>query len=245
MWPPTGSTRAFVILWERHSSLSWLEAAQDVVFEDCPVIRSFPARPGRRVAPGWWWSSTTGRLVAYVSGVMRTRLMLLDRDPAVVALACRPVELVWREDGKVVGHAPQLMATGAGAGCGGCCKGSGLVLPACGAAGSGVGGQCAVAGGLPASPLRRRAVDAGSGGGLQQSAAGGHAARGSGCPAGDHAGERVGVVRLGVREPGGVGAAGAAGSRTAGEFTGTSRPNPHGGRFRRGGARPTDTTRAM
>jgi hypothetical protein len=37
--------------------------------------------------------------------------MLLDRDPAVVALACRPVELVWRENGgRVVGHAPQLMA---------------------------------------------------------------------------------------------------------------------------------------
>ncbi|MFF8609484.1 TnsA-like heteromeric transposase endonuclease subunit [Streptomyces sp. NPDC015346] len=90
--------------------VSWLEAAQDVVFEDCPVIRSFPVRYGRRVAPGWWWSSTSGRLVAYGSGVMRTQLMLLDRDPAVVALACRPVELVWREDGKVVSHAPQLMA---------------------------------------------------------------------------------------------------------------------------------------
>jgi hypothetical protein len=41
---------------------------------------------------------------------MRTELMLLDRDPAVVALACRPVELVWCEGGKAVGHAPQLMA---------------------------------------------------------------------------------------------------------------------------------------
>jgi len=41
---------------------------------------------------------------------MRTELMLLDRDPAVVALACRPVELVWREESRVVGHAPQLMA---------------------------------------------------------------------------------------------------------------------------------------
>ncbi|MFE2611317.1 TnsA-like heteromeric transposase endonuclease subunit [Streptomyces mirabilis] len=91
--------------------VSWLEAAQDVVFEDCPVMRSFPVRYGRRVAPGWWWSSTRGRLVAYGSGAMRTQLMLLDRDPAVVALACRPVELVWRENGgRVVGHAPQLMA---------------------------------------------------------------------------------------------------------------------------------------
>lgn len=91
--------------------VSWLEAAQDVAFEACPVIRSFPVRYGRRVAPGWWWSSTNGRLVAYGSGVMRTQLMLLDRDPTVAALACRPVELVWREKGgRVVGHAPQLMA---------------------------------------------------------------------------------------------------------------------------------------
>lgn len=36
--------------------------------------------------------------------------MLLDRDPAVVALACRPVELVWPEKSRVVAHVPQLMA---------------------------------------------------------------------------------------------------------------------------------------
>ncbi|MEU5247379.1 TnsA-like heteromeric transposase endonuclease subunit [Streptomyces asoensis] len=95
---------------ERVHQVSWFEAAQDAVFERCPSVRPFPVRYGRRVAPGWWWSSTTGRLVAYGSGVMRTRLMLLDRDPAVVALACRPVELVWNEGGRVVGHAPQLMA---------------------------------------------------------------------------------------------------------------------------------------
>ncbi|WP_244313504.1 TnsA-like heteromeric transposase endonuclease subunit, partial [Streptomyces zinciresistens] len=167
----------------------WLEAAQNVVFEESPAVRPFPVRHGRRVAPGWWWSSTTGRLVAYGSGVMRTQLMLLDRDPAVVALACRPVELVWREESKTAGHAPQLMArlqdgsgllldgggrsgpsarlAGTGTGCGGCRRGSGLVLPAGGAAGSGAGGQRAVAGGLPASPVRRSAVDAGSAGGLR------------------------------------------------------------------------------
>ncbi|MFE5097706.1 TnsA-like heteromeric transposase endonuclease subunit [Streptomyces sp. NPDC056638] len=88
----------------------WLEAAQDVVFERCPAVRPFPVRSGRRVAPGWWWSSTNGRLVGYGCGAMRTQLMLLDRDPAVVALACRPVELVWRESGRSLGHAPQLMA---------------------------------------------------------------------------------------------------------------------------------------
>ncbi|MEU0250462.1 TnsA-like heteromeric transposase endonuclease subunit [Streptomyces sp. NPDC006235] len=128
----------------------WLEAAQDVVFEESPAVRPFPVRPGRRVAPGG--ASTTGRLVAYGSGVMRTQLMLLDRDPAVVALACRPVELVWPEESRVVasctaadGQASGRQrpvarlrrtrrtlcpAGGAGTGCGGCRQGSGLVLPA-------------------------------------------------------------------------------------------------------------------
>ncbi|WP_326816175.1 TnsA-like heteromeric transposase endonuclease subunit [Streptomyces sp. NBC_01762] len=95
----------------RAHQVPWLEAAQDVVFEEGPAVQAFPVRYGRRVAPGWWWSSAGGQLVAYGSGAMRTQLMLLDRDPAVVALACRPVELVWRESsGGVVAHAPQLMA---------------------------------------------------------------------------------------------------------------------------------------
>lgn len=88
----------------------WLETVQEVAFEDGLAVRAFSVRRGRRVAPGWWWSSTNGRLVRYGSGVMRTHLMLLDWDSAVVALACRPVELVWREGGRVVGHAPHLMA---------------------------------------------------------------------------------------------------------------------------------------
>ncbi|WP_244313505.1 TnsA-like heteromeric transposase endonuclease subunit, partial [Streptomyces zinciresistens] len=88
----------------------WVEAAVAVRFEQLAPVAAFPVVPGRRWAPGWWWSATTGRLVAYRSGVMRTQLMLLDRDPAVVALACRPVELVWREESKTAGHAPQLMA---------------------------------------------------------------------------------------------------------------------------------------
>ncbi|MFI1441838.1 TnsA-like heteromeric transposase endonuclease subunit [Streptomyces fructofermentans] len=94
----------------RSRQVPWLEAAQVIPFEDFPAVRPFQVRHGRRIAPGWWWSSTAGRLVMYGSGVMRTQLMLLDRDPAVVALACRPVELVWREGGRTVGRAPQLMA---------------------------------------------------------------------------------------------------------------------------------------
>ncbi|MFD5134429.1 TnsA-like heteromeric transposase endonuclease subunit [Streptomyces olindensis] len=179
----------------RAHQLPWLEAAQDVVFEDSPAVRPFPVRHGRRVAPGWWWSSTTGRLVAYGSGVMRIELMLLDRDPAVVALACRPVELVWREESKELGHAPQLMAR--------LQDGSGLLLDCAGrsgpsarlaerarvvaAAAEAVGWSYRLAG--PPDPVllanvrwlagyrhpryAAGGVDARSGGGLRQSAAGG------------------------------------------------------------------------
>jgi hypothetical protein len=42
---------------------------------------------------------------------MRTQVMLLDHDPSVVAIMCRPVELTWRDrEGSRVRHAPHLMA---------------------------------------------------------------------------------------------------------------------------------------
>jgi hypothetical protein len=91
--------------------LRWRDVARGVALEDCGPVRPFPVRPGRRVAPGWWWSATTGRLVHYGFGAMRTQVMLLDRDTQVVALACSPVELVWLgQDGGTVAHAPHLMA---------------------------------------------------------------------------------------------------------------------------------------
>ncbi|MEV0281325.1 TnsA-like heteromeric transposase endonuclease subunit [Streptomyces sp. NPDC050610] len=89
----------------------WPEAARGVCLEECGPVRRFPVRRGKRMAPGWWWSATDGRLVHYASGVMRTQVMLLDHDPSVVAIACRPVELTWSErDGGPVRHAPHLMA---------------------------------------------------------------------------------------------------------------------------------------
>ncbi|MBZ6211573.1 TnsA-like heteromeric transposase endonuclease subunit [Streptomyces olivaceus] len=89
----------------------WLEAARGVCLEECVPVRRFPVRHGKRMAPGWWWSATNGRLVHYGSGVMRTQVMLLDWDPTVVAIACRPVELAWSErDGGWVRHSPHLMA---------------------------------------------------------------------------------------------------------------------------------------
>ena len=45
---------------------------------------------------------------------MRDQLMLLDRDPEVVGLACRPLEFVWRDGERVVAHPPHLTARRAG-----------------------------------------------------------------------------------------------------------------------------------
>lgn len=88
--------------------LPWRTTAGELRPVDYPVVRGFPVRRGRRLAPGWWWSATTGRLVGYGSAAMRDAVMLLDRDPQVVGMACRPVEFVWEEGGRVVTHAPDL-----------------------------------------------------------------------------------------------------------------------------------------
>ncbi|WP_241775972.1 TnsA-like heteromeric transposase endonuclease subunit [Streptomyces exfoliatus] len=87
----------------------WSVAAGEVVFEQCPPLRPFPVRKGKRLAPGWWWSSTTGRLVPYGSAAMRLHVMLLDRDSRISGLAARPLELRWRDPSGVRAHVPQLM----------------------------------------------------------------------------------------------------------------------------------------
>ena len=91
--------------------VSWERAAHTIALEELASVRAFPVRRGRRIAPGWWWSASTGRLVHYGFGAMRTQVMLLDHDPQVVSLACSPVELAWlADDGAVAVHAPHLMA---------------------------------------------------------------------------------------------------------------------------------------
>ncbi|MGW0313995.1 TnsA-like heteromeric transposase endonuclease subunit [Streptomyces flavidovirens] len=110
--------------------MPWLQAAAEHALEECVPVREFPVLQGRRVAPGWWWAATSGGLVHYGFGAMRSQLIMLDRDPRVVALACRPVELTWRgRGGKVVSHAPHLMAR--------LTDGSGALVDCAGARGAG------------------------------------------------------------------------------------------------------------
>ncbi|MEU7640795.1 TnsA-like heteromeric transposase endonuclease subunit [Streptomyces sp. NPDC039016] len=108
----------------------WLEAAGERQLEECLPVQQFPVLKGRRVAPGWWWSATNSALVHYGFKAMRTQVMMLDHDPGVMALACRPVELLWRgRGGKAVSHAPHLMAR--------LTDGSGLLVDCAGRFGAG------------------------------------------------------------------------------------------------------------
>lgn len=91
--------------------LPWHKAAASVRFEELSPVAAFPVIPGKRWAPGWWWSATTGRHVVHGSAAMRSQLMVLDRDSEVVGLAGRPVRVVWRDgQGRVRSWVPQLFA---------------------------------------------------------------------------------------------------------------------------------------
>lgn len=108
----------------------WLEVAGEQRLEECLPVQQFPVLKGRRVAPGWWWSATNRALVLYGFKAMRTQVMMLDHDPQVVAVACRPVELLWRgRRGRTITHAPHLMARMS--------DGSGLLVDCVGRLGAG------------------------------------------------------------------------------------------------------------
>lgn len=127
---PVHMTARFVDPLGVDHEVPWLEAAGERALEACLPVQQFPVLKGRRVAPGWWWSSTDRRLVPYGFKAMRTQVLMLDHDPTVTALACRPVELLWRgRGGKTVSHAPHLMARLA--------DGSGLLVDCAGPSGAG------------------------------------------------------------------------------------------------------------
>ncbi|MFF9150411.1 TnsA-like heteromeric transposase endonuclease subunit [Streptomyces sp. NPDC014861] len=108
---PSAVEARFITAAGRTVRMPWLQAAGEERLEECGPVVSFPARKGRRTAPGWLWMATGGRMVHYGFGAMRVQAMMLDFDPRVVAVACSPVELLWRgRGGNVVSHAPHLMA---------------------------------------------------------------------------------------------------------------------------------------
>lgn len=87
------------------------ERSAGVLFEDAAPYRSFPSFKGQRNYPGLWWSATGGRHVGFESWLERDTAMLMDFDPSIIAFACQPFQLHWRDDeGKRRRHVPDWFA---------------------------------------------------------------------------------------------------------------------------------------
>lgn len=72
-------------------------------------VREFRWYKGRRFYSGWYWSATTGGLVAYESRLELARIMLADFDPEVVGIAAQPFQLTGRDGGVLRRHVPDLL----------------------------------------------------------------------------------------------------------------------------------------
>jgi len=89
-----------------------LSRCWSVPFERVLPVRGFPSFRGQRNRPGLWWFATTGEHVGHESWLERDRLMALDADPGVVAVAAQPMWLHWADagSGRAVRHAPDYFA---------------------------------------------------------------------------------------------------------------------------------------
>ncbi|MET8310705.1 TnsA-like heteromeric transposase endonuclease subunit [Micromonospora sp. NPDC005173] len=75
-------------------------------FEAALPIRSLASYRGKKSFSGLWWLATTSAHVGYQSWLERDHVMALDFDAAVVALASRPIRLIWQHDGETRTHTP-------------------------------------------------------------------------------------------------------------------------------------------
>jgi hypothetical protein len=80
----------------------------DEVLAGAPV-RDFRWYKGRRFYSGWYWSATTGGLVAYESRLELARILLADFDPAVVGIAAQPFQLTGADGSTTRRHVPDLL----------------------------------------------------------------------------------------------------------------------------------------
>jgi hypothetical protein len=72
-------------------------------------VREFRWFRGRRFYSGWYWSATTGGLVAYESRLELARILLADFDPDVVGIAAQPFQLIGRDGAVLSRHVPDLL----------------------------------------------------------------------------------------------------------------------------------------
>jgi hypothetical protein len=72
-------------------------------------VRQFRWFKGRRFYSGWYWSATTGGLVAYESRLELARILLADFDSEVTAIAAQPFLLSGFDGGRLRNHVPDLL----------------------------------------------------------------------------------------------------------------------------------------
>jgi hypothetical protein len=72
-------------------------------------VREFRWYRGRQFYSGWYWSATTGGLVAYESRLELDRILLADFDSSVVGIAAQPFLLVGVDGERVRRHVPDLL----------------------------------------------------------------------------------------------------------------------------------------
>ena len=72
-------------------------------------VREFRWVRGRRFYSRWYWSATTGGLVAYESRLEMARILLADFDPSVVGIAAQPFQLSGRDGWVARRHVPDLL----------------------------------------------------------------------------------------------------------------------------------------
>lgn len=72
--------------------------ADDVPFEICDPVRSFPAWPGKRHYSGLLWMERSRRQVPFESLAERLCLIELDRTPGVALVSSQPMWIKWGGD---------------------------------------------------------------------------------------------------------------------------------------------------
>lgn len=88
-----------------------LASCWSVPFERAGAVRRFASRQGQRSFCGLWFFASSGEHVGFESWLERDRLMVLDADPEVVAVASQPFWLRWDgSDVRPLRHAPDFFA---------------------------------------------------------------------------------------------------------------------------------------
>lgn len=72
-------------------------------------VREFRWYKGRTFYSGWYWSSTTGGLVAYESRLELARILLADFDPGVRGIVAQPFQMREQVAGVDRSHVPDLL----------------------------------------------------------------------------------------------------------------------------------------